>query len=146
GLAEHLEGKKNWKRDASLCGDLLNEAVEEGHWGVVEVLLDRRLSASAAFERALGRKRLALAGRVLGRGVSQKALQGCLARWDEHFWKDLDLVRRLIDAGADINHRDDFGSTPLHHAVWSRQAAGVRLLLERGADPTVKNDDGLLPE
>ncbi len=51
----------------------------------------------------------------------------------------LDTIRRLLDAGADVNSPgptgDDWDATPLQHAILARQPAAVRLLLERGADP-----------
>src|SRR5689334_9352436 len=47
-----------------------------------------------------------------------------------------DAINVLIDAGADVNRRDDRnGWTPLLHAVHKQQAGAVRALLERGADP-----------
>ncbi|MBF0548424.1 MAG: ankyrin repeat domain-containing protein [Candidatus Riflebacteria bacterium] len=55
-------------------------------------------------------------------------------------------VAFLLDHGARINEQiEDDGSTALHHAVTQADTALVRLLLERGADPTLKNDTGLNP-
>lgn len=52
----------------------------------------------------------------------------------------------LIDHGADINYRDPNGFTILHHAVKKRfTQKQVRALLDRGADPSVKNADGETP-
>jgi ankyrin repeat protein len=48
----------------------------------------------------------------------------------------MEVTRRLIDAGAEINASDALGVTPLHcraHALLKDQ---VRLLLQHGADPT----------
>jgi len=51
----------------------------------------------------------------------------------------LDTIKRLLDAGADVNlpgpTGDGWDATPLQHAILARQAGAVRLLLERGADP-----------
>ncbi len=51
----------------------------------------------------------------------------------------LDTIRRLLDAGADVDlpgpTGDDWDATPLQHAILARQTAAVRLLLDRGADP-----------
>jgi ankyrin repeat protein len=51
----------------------------------------------------------------------------------------LDVINRLLDAGADVNlpgpTGDDWDATPLQHAILARQAGAVRLLLQRGADP-----------
>ncbi len=40
-------------------------------------------------------------------------------------------VRRLLDAGADVNGRSEYGTTPLFHATGMRM---TRLLLDHGAD------------
>ena len=52
-----------------------------------------------------------------------------------------DLIKALLDAGADINARDGRGMTPLMLAVATnnQNPAVIRLLLERGADVTVQS-------
>jgi len=48
----------------------------------------------------------------------------------------LDVVKLLLEHGADPNVQDDEGETPLHHAAaWRDNVDIVRLLLEHGADP-----------
>jgi len=51
----------------------------------------------------------------------------------------LDTIKLLLDSGADVNlpgpTGDNWDATPLQHAILQRQAAAVRLLLDRGADP-----------
>ena len=43
---------------------------------------------------------------------------------------------------SDLNAQDDYGRTALIHAVRSHDAKIVKLLLEKGANPNVKDDDG----
>lgn len=56
-----------------------------------------------------------------------------------------DAVRVLHAHGANVNHQDEDGETPLHDACFTmggglKQAISmVQLLLELGADPTIKN-------
>ncbi|KAM4851727.1 fibronectin type 3 and ankyrin repeat domains protein 1 isoform 2-T2 [Thomomys bottae] len=47
----------------------------------------------------------------------------------------------LIDAGANVNVRDKDGKTPLMVAVLNNHEQLVQLLLDRGADPSVKNEN-----
>lgn len=56
----------------------------------------------------------------------------------------LEVVQALIDAGADVNARDLRGMTPLIYSVSSetQDAAIVKLLLAKGADPDVKSNAG----
>lgn len=46
----------------------------------------------------------------------------------------LDLLRLLIAAGADVNHADADGCTPLYHACTAFNREGAKLLVEGGAD------------
>ena len=56
---------------------------------------------------------------------------------------DPEIVRVLLEHGADVNGRSDEGGfTPLHNASGSGAAELVRILLEHGADPSATTDDG----
>jgi ankyrin repeat protein len=63
--------------------------------------------------------------------------------WTALIWASrtgsIDAITLLLDAGADVNlpgpSGDNWDATPLQHAILQRQAAAVRLLLDRGADP-----------
>jgi len=63
--------------------------------------------------------------------------------WTALIWASrtgsLDAIKLLLNSGADVNlpgpTGDNWDATPLQHAILQRQAAAVRLLLDRGADP-----------
>jgi ankyrin repeat protein len=55
------------------------------------------------------------------------------------------LVETTVDDADHAHPSDTTGMTLLHVAVAEDQAAIVRLLLERGADPNVRNGDGRRP-
>ena len=48
-------------------------------------------------------------------------------------------------AKADPNARDNEGATPLHMAAYASRPVNVQLLLEAGADPLAKTDNGRDP-
>ena len=68
------------------------------------------------------------------------------ARDDE---PNLNIVKILLDAGADVNAVDDFGETALKKAVYARYSPEnlelIEMLIVAGADPNIANDDGETP-
>ena len=60
---------------------------------------------------------------------------------------DLDTLRVLLGAGAEVNAQDDAGATALAYAVlkaWD-PAKPIQLLVEAGADVNLKNKAGASP-
>jgi ankyrin repeat protein len=55
---------------------------------------------------------------------------------------NVDAVRGLIRAGADMNVRNDYGATPLTEAAEAGNVEIIGQLLKAGADPESSNDDG----
>lgn len=55
----------------------------------------------------------------------------------------LEIMRMLLDKHAYIDAASPNGSTPLMMAAMYGNVSAVKLLLEAGADPTLKNDLGL---
>jgi uncharacterized protein len=60
-------------------------------------------------------------------------------------WGELEPVRQLIAAGADVNAIGDHEATPLFNAIIGENAEVVSLLLKSGANPNIKNDWGRTP-
>ena len=60
------------------------------------------------------------------------------------FDDQLELMKLLINSGADINHQDNYGYTLLHRV--NSKPERIRLLLDSGADYTLKNRSGQTPE
>jgi len=54
----------------------------------------------------------------------------------------VDLVRRLIEAGADPNARTSGGLTPLMYAAAHDNSPVIGLLIQRGADATLESEEG----
>ena len=56
--------------------------------------------------------------------------------------KNLDIVRAVLDAGADPNAAQQQGFRPIHEAGSSGSRELAELLMKYGADPSAKNDEG----
>jgi ankyrin repeat protein len=61
------------------------------------------------------------------------------------FVRSVPLATVLLDSGADPNGRGEGGFTALHSAAQNDDEELARLLLERGADPSLAADDGRRP-
>jgi ankyrin repeat protein len=57
-------------------------------------------------------------------------------------WK---IVKKMLDYGADINFRNNKGTTVLHEAVSDGNLRMIRYLIKRGADPNILDIRGEAP-
>jgi ankyrin repeat protein len=58
---------------------------------------------------------------------------------------DMELIRRLVEMGADVNCTNDLEETPLHWAIYNGCREAGELLYDLGADPSMRESDGLYP-
>lgn len=56
-----------------------------------------------------------------------------------------DVIKPLIQAGADIGIVDNEGNTALHYALRAGDAGVARYLIKKGADYNLPNNDGVTP-
>ena len=91
-----------------------------GHRAIVEFLLKNGADVATAARNA----------------QKVTALHGAVAR------RDVEIVKMLLEAGADPNARQERGFVPLHDAAANGNAALVELLLKHGARADAKTDDG----
>lgn len=61
------------------------------------------------------------------------------------FIKNIEIVKLLLDNGADINSVDNSLNTPLHLSVLIRNYEMIDILLSLGANPELKNKLGIKP-
>jgi ankyrin repeat protein len=56
-----------------------------------------------------------------------------------------DIVRLLIDRGAEVDAQDETHITPLHLAAFWGSVEAVRLLIQHGADVTAQDGSSMTP-
>lgn len=95
----------------------LIEAAGNGHTEVVNILL--RAGAAVNIKGPEGKTALMLAA------------------------DDREVVEALLDKGAELEAKDDFGRTPLFYAVVMHQLNKLRVLLNGGVNVKAKSNDGL---
>ncbi|MFA4829695.1 MAG: ankyrin repeat domain-containing protein [Thermodesulfovibrionales bacterium] len=86
---------------------------------------------------------------LLNKGVDvNERVMGTTPLLEAVFYKccaSLDIIRLLLDKGADPNLGTSSGWKPIHYAVDNGNVNVVKLLLDRGADITVRNHRGKTP-
>ena len=60
-------------------------------------------------------------------------------------YRNLDIVRKLVESGAHLNYRTKGGFTPLHYASKKENPGCVRFLVESGADVNYRTKSGFTP-
>jgi ankyrin repeat protein len=55
----------------------------------------------------------------------------------------IDVAELLLAKGADVNTKDKYGSTPLHHAVSKGYKDLAKLLIASGADVNARASSGV---
>ena len=109
-------------------GVLLSECIHADHTACTEVLLQhwKSVCSNVAF---------------VPHGQKEET-QGNTPRPCPAMWEDPAVCQVLIDAGTDIETKDDLGRSPLHWACRSGALAVVKMLVKAGAEVRVTDNDG----
>ena len=67
------------------------------------------------------------------------------ALYDASRRNNIEEVKRLIDAGIDINQGDNSRFTPLSFAILNRRTEIAKMLIDAGADVNKANSAGRTP-
>ena len=111
-------------------GDTVLHLAAAGH----RVEIARMLLAAGADPLSAGSRR--------GSQPLHYAADGCLQSPHWNAKRQVEMIRLLLNAGANIDAQDKNGATPLHRAVRTRCAAAVNCLLDAGANPAIRNKPG----
>jgi ankyrin repeat protein len=130
--------------EASVLGkvDRINEILKGSPVRVSEYAPDgfTPVALAAFFGQAAAVKALIAAGADVNAAAKNalkvQALHAAVAG------RNLDIVKAVLDAGADPNAQQQAGFRPIHEAGTNANRALAELLLKHGADPTLTSDDG----
>jgi ankyrin repeat protein len=81
-------------------------------------------------------------------------LHACCARYEDRETGNItaygirnyrSAIRSLVDSNLNINHKNNAGQTPLFLSSAGNDLPAVELLLQLNADPTIADNNGVLP-
>jgi uncharacterized protein len=136
----HLETVQALLAGGAKPNDLgaLGEAAFNGHTEVIRLLLESGADAKhsyAALRRAAQSGQVEAAKLLLDKGVSpnqpgdnESPLMTAATQ------ENPALLKLLVERGANVNYKNEYGTTALTLAVKNKKPASVKLLLEKGAD------------
>lgn len=102
--------------------------------------------ADVDFSKALWHKDLEGLKKAISDGANVNLdCDGTPSFFDALSISNVEFLRICIDAGADVNLRDEHGNTPLHIVSEGSRVEAVELLIKKGAEVNVKNNDGETP-
>jgi hypothetical protein len=111
----------------------LARAAARGQLEDVRRLLECGGSPNTAYGHAADAGQSAILRYLLESGALKQVGHDALSFTRPELWQDLELVRGLIKAGAQVNHTFPDGTTPLHEAAQHGSPEVVQDLLERAA-------------
>jgi ankyrin repeat protein len=133
----------------------LHEASENGHVGIVRLLIEHGADVHARDQSQLTPLHLASSKKdaetvrlliKLGADVNiRDRRQQTLLHLASSFRRNAEQVQLLINHGADVNARDQSQSTPLHLASSKGDAETVQLLIKHGADVRARDQSQSTP-
>lgn len=85
----------------------------------------------------------AIINKLLKRTVCSNAVMSMHEAVMHRKW---DILDQRIAEGFNLNETDELGNTALHYAVQLNRLKGVRILINAGANPSIKNKLGRLPQ
>lgn len=156
-LGEELDNAVAWEPiektrellEAGVSANELNEegrtplmaAASRGRLDVMDLLLDHGADPNG---RALGPKRGRKPleyweARALKESVDPDLGQTALIRMVGRYLNTEQVMKKLLEAGADPDLTDVYRKTPLMHATWRGRPDVVRLLLAAGANPNLRD-------
>ena len=111
----------------------IQAATQMGNRQIIDLLIERGAPVDAFTALVLGR--------VEDGVVNERGIHDLPALYFAAIGSHLDAAQQLLAAGADVNAHSDAAS-PIHGAVMGGNGEMVRLFLDHGADPSLKDYAG----
>ena len=128
----------------------LKKAIKKGDLQTVRQIIGNGLRVDSelpgkvtALEFSLAQEKREIAWELLRQGAMPRKKKGDNLLLDVPKFRDTELLRCLVERGADVHGPDQNGYSPFLMAVAAGFYDGMYFLLERGVNPLARTSDGL---
>ncbi len=136
--------KQMWKVRPGFLAVLGVVIVAVGAWKLQKAYTARRVSLDNELGRAIVSGDTDAVTAVLDRGASARGARNSWSDLPLHTaaeWGHVDIVKLLVERGADVNARSPWGTTPLFQAAREGHIDVMEFLLDNGAEVNVDAGD-----
>ena len=133
-------------------GSRIVGAALDGDLAIFRVLFEKGIHLEKIYESALAgaasKNHLQLVNFLYEQGISVDAKNSRTGQTALHLpvkLNHVEVVKFLINAGADVNSVDNEGNTPLHYTAMANRLEIAKILVESGADVRLENKKGKTP-
>ena len=99
-----------------------------------EILID-----AAGSERDIKTVKELLGNKGLNVNINISTDAGMTALMNAAHWENTDIVKILIEKGANLDFQDDYGHTALMYTLYNKDIDTAKMLIEKGADLDIQD-------
>lgn len=131
----------------SATEDIISPLLEEDNIPLAAFLIqsDIKLNYAKPLHVAIRRGQMKIIPLLIQSGVQMVDANGITAIMRAAENPDPEILKYILSFPIDINQKDEYGETALFYAIRNERIENIRLLLAKGANTKIENNEGWTP-